>query len=69
MSDSIKIKIKNKFTNPLTNRRAKIDEEFNVPKNQFWLKRIKEKDCVQIKKFTKAIPVKKNTEKNPKGSK
>ncbi len=50
MSKSMKVKIKRQFPNPLTGRKAKVDEEINVPKNQFWLKRIEQKDCEEIKK-------------------
>ena len=70
----MKVKIKRKFSNPMTGRRAKIDEELNVPKNQFWFKRIQEKDCELIKKFTKAKPAKESGVKaavksNSRGSK
>ena len=74
MIDSIKVKIIKKFPNPLTSRRTEIGQELNVPKNQFWLKRLKQKDCELIEKFTKAKPVKESGAKapvkiNPKGSK
>lgn len=72
MSDSMRIKIKRKFTNPLTGRRAQIDEEFNVPKNQFWFKRILEKDCELLKSKAKAKKpqmVNADENKNLKGSK
>ena len=74
MIDSIKVKIKRKFPNPLSGRRVEIDAELNVPKNQFWLKRLKQKDCELIKKFTKVKSVKESGVKaavkgNSKGSK
>ena len=53
---AIKVKIKKKFTSPLTGKKTKIDEEINVPHNQFWLKRIEQKDCEQIKQKKKAAP-------------
>ena len=53
-TNKIKIKILKKFASPLTGRRTEIGEELNVPANQFWFKRIAEKDCEKIKKFSKA---------------
>ena len=68
--NSIKIKIKNKFTSPLTGKRTEIGGEFNVPKNQFWIKRINQKDCEEIKKFSaKPKAENKSDSKKPKGSK
>ena len=45
MKTSMRVKIKNKFTNPLTGRKILASEEVNVPRNQFWLKRLAEKAC------------------------
>lgn len=52
MSKTIKLRVLKKFTSPLTHRRIEIGEEFNAPANQFWFKRIREKDCEEIKKFS-----------------
>lgn len=54
MSDSMRIKIVKKFSSPLTGKKANIDDEMNVPRNQFWIKRIAAKDCIEIKKKAKA---------------
>lgn len=63
-TNKIKIKILRPFTSPLTGKRTEIDEEFHAPKNQFWIKRINEKDCAEIKKFSvKAQPENKKSPK------
>lgn len=63
MTKTMIVKIKRKFTSPLTGRRTEVDQEINVPKSQFWFKRLKEKDCELIKKFTKAKPGKESGSK------
>ena len=60
ITNKIKIKVLKKFTSPITGRRVVIGEEFSAPANQFWFKRIAEKDCEQIKKFSKIYASKKN---------
>jgi len=74
MSATMKVKILKKFPNPLTGRKAEVGQEIKVPKNQFWLKRLADKDCEEIKQKAKATKpqgskadVKEN--KNSKGSK
>lgn len=42
------VKIKKRFLSPLSRRFTEIDSEINVPKNQFWFRRIDNKDCVEI---------------------
>lgn len=54
MDNSLKVLVKRQFTNPLSGRRLKVDEELNVPKNQFWLRRIQEGDCQLQKRKAKA---------------
>jgi len=46
----MRIEIKNSFMNPRTNSMAKKGEIFNVPKNQFWLRRLAEEDIEKTKK-------------------
>ena len=73
MSNSMRIKIKKKFINPLSNRREKEGTELNVPKNQFWLKRLRDGDCEKIKAKSKIKAPKKEPKPemkdNSKGSK
>lgn len=54
MDNSLKVRVKKQFTNPLSGRRLKIDDVLNVPKNQFWLRRIKAGDCELEKRKAKA---------------
>jgi len=54
MNNSMRIKVLKSFPSPLTNRMAEVDSELNVPKSQFWFKRIEQKDCIEIKKKTKS---------------
>ncbi len=56
----MKVKILARFISPLTNRRVKLHEIVNVPKNQFWFKRLKDKDCEII---VEMIPKKKEIPK------
>jgi hypothetical protein len=57
MVNETRVKIKNQFLSPLTNRMVKIDEEINVPLNQFWLKRLQLGDCEKVKRAKKAAPI------------
>ena len=52
-SNKMRIRIKNGFINPLSNMRCASGDEFNVPMNQFWLRRIKQGDCEKLKKQLK----------------
>ena len=45
----MRIRVLKKFPSPLDNRMLKIDSELNVPKSQFWFRRIDDKDCIKIK--------------------
>lgn len=54
MDNRIIVKILKVFPNPITGRKTKEGEEIKVPKNQFWLRRIADKDCEQIKSKSKA---------------
>lgn len=58
MKNSMCVQVKNQFLSPLTNRLEKVGAQMNVPKNQFWLKRIEDGDCQKIKMKTKAKPEK-----------
>lgn len=54
MSNLIRVKILKVFPNPRTNRKTKEGDEIKVPKNQFWLRRLADKDCEEISKKSKA---------------
>ena len=56
MKSSIRVKFIKKFRNPTTNRMTEIGAEQNVLQDIFWLKRIKEKDCEQIKRKAAQAP-------------
>lgn len=65
---SMRVKVKKDFMSPLTNRMAKVDQEMNVPKTMFWLRRIKDGDCEQMKlgKRKKSAPKKAQDAKDSK---
>lgn len=68
--NAIAIRVKKAFLNPLTNRMATVDSEFNVPNARFWFRRIAEGDCVKIKGLSKKPASKTMAEvKNSKGRK
>lgn len=49
MKNSICVKILRKFTSPLTMRKTVVGSYLNVPHNRFWMKRMLDKDCEQVK--------------------
>lgn len=53
----MRVKVKVSFRNPKTNRLTEVGEVFNVPKNQFWLKRLNAKDIGKTKDALKESPV------------
>ena len=73
MTNAMRIRVLKKFPSPLDNRMLKIDSELNVPKSQFWFRRIDDKDCIKIKsQFKVAKAVSKpsvDVHKSKKGSK
>lgn len=70
---SIRVKILKPFLSPLTNRMTKAGAEINVPQNQFWLKRIEQKDCkklaLKVKKKKQTLKPDENKPKNNKDGK
>lgn len=62
----MRVKILKKFPSPINNRMAIVNQEMTVSKSIFWLRRLNDKDCVQIS--LKAKTAKLQVEKK-KGSK
>jgi len=43
------VEIKQSFLNPINNRMAQVGDHMRVPNNQFWLRRLAQKDCAKAK--------------------
>lgn len=69
MKAEMKVKILKPFPSPLTNKMTAAGEVINVPKSQFWLKRIQQKDVEEVKNVTKAKAPKADVKNKEKGSK
>jgi len=65
MALEMRVKVKNQFRNPRTNRMATIDSVMNVPINGFWLRRLDQGDCEKIKAKSMTGP-KADAKKDPK---
>ena len=73
MAKSIRVKILKSFRNPKASiaspkkgGHTKIDEELTVTKDNFWIRRLTSKDCVEIKMLVKKVQPKVSTTKGSK---
>ena len=47
--NDMRVRITAQFFSPMTHRILKVGQELNVPKNQFWLKRLAAQDVEEVK--------------------
>lgn len=69
MANEIRVRVKRRFMSPLNNRLAAVDSVLNVPRNQFWLRRIADKDCEILKSVKKEKGPAEKPQAKAKGSK